>query len=179
MINISVDFKDGKKFSNFIRYVENIPFVKAEAEVEALAEETLESMKKIIDASRVRDDRGTHNLENALGEPEEIVNIPGQKLEIGVGRISTLNEKAPYWEMIDAGGKFVTKHDHVVHFEDESKGTMPGHGSNFRTFKAGSEHIILGIDYIGKSLRDLDKKLIKLLIDLGGTFIDGMKKASS
>jgi len=179
MITVSVNFKDSEKFSNFIRYIENISFVKAEAEVMALAEETLENMKLIIDTNRVRDDKGTHELENALGEPEEVVNNPGRELVIGVGNIDTLNKESPYWEMIDVGGKFVTKHDHVVHFDDETKGQYTGKEGNFRTFKAGSEHIILGIDYIGKSVRNLEQKLNKLLVDLGGQFIEGMKKASS
>jgi len=66
-----------------------------------------------------------------------------------------------------------------VRFDDETKGQYPGKEGNFRTFKAGSEHIILGIDYIGKSVRNLEQKLNKLLVDLGGQFIEGMKKASS
>jgi hypothetical protein len=75
--------------------------------------------------------------------------------------------------MIDAGATYITKKTHVVpttYFGD------PGNG--FVTFKEGSSHTIVGIDYIGKAIRHLDVELKEMMSKLGTKFIGDMEKSS-
>lgn len=191
MIKVTVDFRDGRKFNNLMRYLKNIDFVRAEAEVMNIANNAIENMKTTIDSSRKRPDKGTHKLENALGEPEEVLNDPGKELIIGIGRISTLKAEAPYWEVLDVGGYIPPAN--IGYFTSGSglsgDKTFPesgitgqnwihtgkGQGSFFMKPKSPIE----GIDYIGKATRTIDQELKATIEKLGGHFLNGMTQAST
>jgi len=92
---------------------------------------------------------------------------------MGIGNITRLNLLAPHWELINDGGTYKTVETHVVptdYFGD------PGVG--FVTFKAGSLHTITGIDYVGRSIRNLDKELRVEMEKLGAKFVSGASNAS-
>jgi hypothetical protein len=169
MITITVDFPDAKKLHNLMRYIENFPFVRAEAIAGEVADEVVTNMKDTITSSRKRPDKGTHNLENAI-DWDEVKNDPGKELIIGIGNISKLNADAPYWEMIDSGFTYTTRHTFI---------TPPIFDGEFRTFKEGSQHTIEGIDYVGKALRNLEKRLNEEVVKMGAKLIDGMSKSST
>jgi hypothetical protein len=183
MIKITIDSKNLEKgLNNLIRYLEKTPFVRAEAEAMNLAYDAITDMITTIDANRVRDKKAQKaspeytSIADALGEPEQILNDPGKQLIIGIGKIATLKQKAPYWEMINDGAIYTTKTTHVVPFEDLGKGQYPEKSGNFRTFQAGSQHVILGIDYIGHSMRNLEKELKLKMKEWGEKFLGEMGK---
>jgi hypothetical protein len=169
MIKVSIDWLGEKSFQNLIRYIEdNSVYFEAQAEIVTLGENTAESMKVVIKNERKNPARPDLRLENAI--TSEILNETAG-VEVGIGRISTLNSEAPYWELIDVGGTYVTRKTHVVpttYFADP--------GSGFVTFKEGSSHTIIGIDFVGKAIRSLDKELRMVMEKLGSKFISGMGK---
>lgn len=171
MISISVDFKDREKFKDFVRYVDGIDFVRAEAEVMKIAEDTIDNMKQTINTERKNPARPDQKLETALGEPEEVLNDPGKTLIIGIVDIDKMKQEAPYYEMINSGATYVTKKTHVV---PTTYFAEPGTG--FVTFKEGSSHTIVGIQYIDKALNLLEKRLNSFVVELGGRILDGMEK---
>jgi len=163
VITMTVDFKDGEKFNNLIRYIENNTlYGEMQIQAQILAHHTADAMINTIIAYRKRPDKGTHALENSI-LAEQISTVGG--IEYGVGRISTLISKAPYFEMINDGATYTTKTEHIVPFAD-----------GFRTYKVGSSHTIAGIDYIGKAIRNLDKELKEILSKMGTDFLTGMSK---
>ena len=168
-IRISIDWQGQKGFANLIRYIQdNSLYFEAQAEIEGLGENTAESMKTVITTERKNPARPDHRLENAI--TSEILSSTAG-VEVGIGRISKLNSEAPHWELIDVGGTYVTRKTHVVpttYFAD------PGEG--FVTFKEGSSHTIIGIDFVGKAIRSLDKELRMVMEKLGSKFISGMGK---
>jgi hypothetical protein len=167
MINIIIDFKDGDKFNQLIRYIENnLIYGEAQEAMVELGENTAENMHETIEEERKRKDKGTHKLETAIDS--KILNSVGGIL-IGVGEIAKLREEAPYWEMIDRGATYKTK---------TSPGFTPPpfEDGEFRYFKQGSSHTIVGIDFVGKAIRNLEKELKKKIEDFGGKLIDGMKQ---
>jgi hypothetical protein len=171
VIRISVDFKDAKKFDNLIRYIENnLVYGEAQEQVRVLGHHTADYMRNTIETERKNPARPDHKLENAI--TSETINETGG-IEVGIGRISTLNAQAPYWEMINDGATYITKKTHVVpttYFADP--------GTGFVTFKEGSSHIIDGIDFVGKSIRNLDRELRTMMEKWGSKFIGGAEQAS-
>lgn len=171
MVRIQVDFKDAKKFSQMIKYIENnLIYGEAQEQIRILGHHTADRMKEVINTERKNPARPDHKLENAI--TAETLNTVGG-IEVGIGRISKLNTEAPHWEMIDAGGTYVTKKTHIV---PTTYFSNPGTG--FVTFKEGSSHTIEGINYVTKAIAFLDKELKNVIIKLGGKFIEGLKKAS-
>lgn len=171
MIRISIDFKDGKKFDNLIRYVENnLVYGEAQAGIRVLGHHTADYMRSTINTERKNPQRPDDKLVNAI--TAETLNTVGG-IEMGIGRIATLIAEAPHWELINDGGTYVTKKTHVVpttYFADP--------GSDFITFKEGSSHTIEGIDYVGKAIRNLDQELRTMIEKLGSEFINGAQQAS-
>ena len=171
MIKITIDWRDGKKFDNLIRYIENnLVYAEAQESVRVLGHHCAQKMHEVINTERKNPARPDHKLENAI--IAETLSTTGG-VEVGIGRISTLIAEAPYFELIDVGGTYVTKQTHVVpttYFADP--------GSGFVTFKEGSVHTITGIDYVGKAIRNLDNELRIMMEKWGAKFIGGAEKAS-
>lgn len=169
MIRISIDWQGKQGLDNLIRYIENnLVYAEAQEQVRVLGHHCADKMHEIIKTERRNPARPDHKLENAI-TAETLSTTAG--VEMGIGRISTLNAEAPYWEMIDSGATYITKKTHVVpttYFTDP--------GSGFVTFKKGSSHVITGIDYIGKAIRNLDQELRTMMEKLGSKFIGGMGK---
>jgi len=168
MIKATIEFRDKAKFQNLIRYLEKITLTGAEIAVAAAAENTLTSMRTVINNERKHPARPTANLENAL-ENEIIKNDPGKEYIVGIGKIDTLNTKAPYWELVNDGGSYRTKETHIVPTTYFANADSP-----FLTFKKNSEHVIEGNDFIGKSLNILDKEMLKLSSEFGAKVLDGL-----
>jgi len=171
MINISIDWKDGQKFGNLIRYIaNNLIYAETQEQMRILGHRTADNMRETVETERKNPARPDHKLENAI--LAETLNTTAG-VEVGIGRISTLKAEAPYFELINDGGTYVTKRTHVVpttYFEDP--------GSGFVTFKEGSSHTIEGIDYVGKAVKNLDQELRIMMEKYGEKFLDGATKAS-
>jgi hypothetical protein len=171
MIRVSIDWQGEKGLDNLIRYIENnLVYAEAQEQVRVLGHHCADKMKEVIETERKNPARPDHKLENSI--IAETLSTTGG-VEVGIGRISTLNAQAPYWEMINDGATYVTKKTHVVpttYFADP--------GTGFVTFKEGSSHVITGIDYVGKAIRNLDKELRDWMEKHGAKFLDGMSKAS-
>jgi hypothetical protein len=172
MIRISIDWKGQKGFENLIRYIQdNTVYFEAQEQVRVLGHHCAQKMHEVINTERKNPARPDHKLENAI-VAETLTTTGG--VEVGIGRIATLVAEAPYFELINDGGTYVTKKTHVVpttYFADP--------GSGFVTFKEGSSHVITGIDYIGKAIRHLDMELREMIEKMGTKFIGGAQKASS
>lgn len=172
MIRVTIDWKDGKKFASLIRYIQNNQlYGETQEQIRVLGHHTADKMREVINTERKNPARPDHKLENAI--IAETLNTVGG-IDVGVGRISKLIAEAPHWELINDGGTYVTKETHVVpttYFANPE--------SEFVTFKAGSQHTIEGIDYVGKSIRNLDQELRIMMEKFGEKFLDGAKKAST
>lgn len=171
MIKVTIDFKDAQKFNNLIRYIEdNAVYGEAQEAMKILGHHTADNMRSTINTERKNPKRPDDKLVNAI--TAETLNTTGG-IEVGIGRISKLVAEAPYFELINDGGTYITKKTHVVpttYFGD------PGDG--FVTFKEGSSHTITGIDYVGKAIRNLDKELRTMMEQWGSKFLGGASNAS-
>jgi hypothetical protein len=153
MINVKVIWEGKKEVDNLIRYLQNVPFIRVEGELEKLADDVVKNMKETINTERLNPARPDHKLENSL-DWEVISKDPGKRLIIGIANIGKMIQEAPHFELIDAGGTYVTRSTHVVpteYFADP--------GSGFITFKEGSSHTITGIGYFSKAEEYLSKNL--------------------
>ena len=180
MIRVTIDWKDGKKFDNLIKYIDNnLIYGEAQEKIRILGHHTADKMREVIEDSRKNPARPGNKLENSI--LAETLNTTGG-IEVGIGRISKLVAEAPYWELINDGGVYVTKATHVVpteFFGNDVNQPYIHKDTDFVTFKAGSTHTIEGIDFVGKSIRSLDRELTEVMKKLGANFIEGAKKASS
>jgi len=171
MIRVSIDWQGKEGLNNLIRYIENnLVYAEAQESVRVLGHHCAQKMHEVINTERKNPARPDKKLENAI--IAETLSTTGG-VEVGIGRISTLIAEAPYFELIDVGGTYVTKKTHVVpttYFADP--------GSGFVTFKEGSVHTITGIDYVGKAIRNLDNELRIMMEKWGAKFIGGAEKAS-
>jgi len=171
VIKVTIDFRDAKKFDQLLRYIQNnLVYGEAQESVRILGHRTADKMKEVIESERKNPARPDHALENAI--TAETLSTTGG-VEVGIGNIAKLNEEAKHWELINDGGQYVTKKTHVVpttYFAD------PGNG--FVTFKEGSTHIITGIDYVGKAIRNLDQELRTMMEKWGSKFLGGAEQAS-
>ena len=171
MIKVTIDFKDSKKLSNLIRYIQNnLLHAEVQEQIRVLGHHAADNMRNTIETERKNPARPDHKLENAI-TAETLSTTAG--VDVGIGRISKLNAEAPYWEMINDGANYTTKQTHVVpttYFADP--------GSGFVTFKEGSSHVIQGIEYVGKTIRKIDQELTIQMKKWGETFLGGMEKAS-
>lgn len=162
MIRIEIDFLDKGKFEDLIRYIEdNLVYAEAQEQIRIVGHHLADNMRDIITSERKRPDKGTHNLENAI-TAETISTTAG--VEVGVGRISELKMRAPYFEMLNDGATYTTKIQHVVPFED----------GEFRTYTVGSSHTIAGISYVQRAIKNLDAELKQMVEKLGSSWLDGM-----
>lgn len=186
MIRISIDWLDGKKFDNLIRYIEdNLIYGEAQEQVRILGHKTADHMRNTINTERRNPKRPDDKLVNAI-TCETLSTTAG--VEMGIGRISTLNAEAPYWEMINDGATYITKKTHAVplsYFADinqfynwKTAATGGKTTEGFITFKEGSSHTIIGVDYVGKAIRNLDKELKEMMSKWGAKFLGEMGKAS-
>jgi hypothetical protein len=171
MIKVNIDWQGKKGLDNLIRYIDNnAVYGEAQEAVKILGHHTADNMRSIINTERKNPKRPDDKLVNAI--TAETLNTTGG-IEVGIGRIATLVAQAPYFELINDGGTYITKKTHVVpttYFGD------PGDG--FVTFKEGSSHTITGIDYVGKAIRNLDKELRDMMEKWGSKFISDMGKSS-
>jgi len=171
MIKITIDWKGKERFENFIRYIhDNLYYAEAQENIRILGHRTADKMREVIETERKNPARPDHKLENSI--TAETLSTTGG-VEVGIGEIAKMNQEAPYWEMIDAGASYSTKNTHIVpttYFADPGKG--------FITFKAGSTHIIEGIEFVGKAIRNLDKELREMMEKWGEKFLSGMGDAS-
>lgn len=171
MISVKIDWVGQKGFENLIRYIMGDSITsELQAQVIALGQNTANNMKEVINSERKNPARPDQKLENAINS--EVIDATNG-IEVGIGRISTLVAEAPYFELIDVGGTYITKKTHIVpttYFAD------PGNG--FVTFKEGSSHTITGIDYVGKAVRNLDKELRIMMEKLGAKFVGDAEKLS-
>ena len=171
MIKVTIDWRGKKGLENLIRYIDNnLVYGKAQEQIRILGHRTADNMRETINSERHNPKRPDDKLVNAI--IAETLNTTGG-IEMGIGRISKLIAEAPYFELINDGGTYVTRKTHVVpttYFAD------PGNG--FVTFKEGSSHTIEGIDYVGKSIRNLDKELREMMSKWGANFLGGAAKAS-
>lgn len=181
MIKIVTTFPGKKGFDDLIRYIENIPFVKIEAEVTNLAEDAIEVMKNKIDSSRKRPDKGTHNLENSI-DVKELINDPGIQLVIGVGEVAKMLKEAPYFEVLDVGGYIPPAN--LGYFGEGEPPVAGGNGQSWTHTGSKSDFLmtpkspIEGISYIQDGLNFIRKNMDKMLKEFGATILDGMTKAS-
>jgi hypothetical protein len=166
MIRFSVDWQGEKGFDNLIRYIEdNALYGELQIQAQILAHHAADSMINTIIELRKRPSKVTNKLEGSIGA-EQISTTGG--IEYGIGNIAKMNTAAPYWEMLNDGASYTTKIKHIVPFED----------GEFRTYQVGSVHVIEGIDFVGRSIRNLDKELREVLKKLGTQFIEGMQRES-
>jgi hypothetical protein len=171
MIKVNIEWRGKQGLDNLIRYIENnLVYGEAQAGVRLAAHHCADNMREVINTERKNPTRPDDKLVNAI--TAETLNTVGG-IEMGVGRISTLKAEAPYFELIDAGGTYVTKKTHIVpttYFADP--------GSGFVTFKEGSSHTIEGINYVETSIKKLDQELKVMMEKFGAKFINGAEKAS-
>jgi len=76
-----------------------IPF--AQEELIAVANAVKDRMLEIISSGKKHKNKGNSALENNI--KTEILERNNNKIDIGVGKISDLNEKAPYWLRLNGG----------------------------------------------------------------------------
>lgn len=183
MIRISVDFKDAKKFSQIIRYIQNnLVYPEAQEQVRILGHHVADNMRETINSSKKRPDKGTQRLENAI--TAETLETTGG-VEVGIGKIQKLKEEAPYFEVLDGGGYVPPAN--VGFFGDNMRAPEAGgYGEDWKHTGKGSGFYFMkpmkaieGIHYISKAIAYLDRELKNLIIKLGGTFIKGIEKAST
>jgi hypothetical protein len=171
MIKLTIDFRDAKKFDQLLRYIQNnLVYAEAQESVRVLGHHTADKMREVIETERKNPARPDHKLENSI-TAETLDTTAG--VEVGIGNIAKMTVEAPHWELINDGGQYVTKKTHVVpttYFADP--------GSGFVTFKEGSTHIITGIDYVGKAIRNLDQELRTMMEKWGEKFLGGVEQAS-
>ena len=172
MFTIEIYDPDKAKWDRFIRNIEGLSYMDLQAEGINLAESTMNEMATIIKESKKRPDKGNQNLENHLttkGEGWEILKSTGGII-IGLVDIDKMKSLAPYFELLNDGGSFVTKRTHVVPMGAWSGvgQWIEGAGTTFWTDKEGTVHPITGIRYMDIAFVDLEKKLDTVIILLGG-----------
>jgi len=157
-INIKATWTGKEQLNRMIYDLQSGIFTLMEGEVWYIAEQTADLMRKWINDSRKNPSRAVKLLESSI-DTEEVINDPGRRLVIGIANLDKMVHEAPYFELIDVGGTYVTKETHVVpttYFADP--------GSGFITFKKGSSHTITGIGYFDKG-EDFLKSKLDILID--------------
>lgn len=188
MISLRVEWKGKKGLENLIKSIENISFVRAEAEIATVADKTVAHMQNTIQENKKRPDLGTHKLENSI-DWDEVLNIPGKKLIVGIGNIDKIKSEAPYFEVLDAGGYVPPAN--IGYFTSGSgmsgDKTPPEAGSSGQNWvhtgkEKGSFYMkpkkaIEGIDYIEKAIRYCDKLLNSVITEIGKEFIESIKKS--
>jgi len=137
----------GKDPSQWIQEVKGKIFFELQERLVELGNETAERMKDIIASSRKRADKGTHLLENSITS-ELLSSTAG--VHIGIGNIAKMVAEAPYWQLINDGGTYVTKRTFTPPpFED----------GEFRTFVEGSSHTIEPLRYVDIASEELTKHI--------------------
>lgn len=128
---------------------------KLQTTLSLLADEARLDMICQIQALRKNPARPDHALENAITVEHPAINY------WGIGNISKLNAEAPHWELINDGGKYITKETHVVPTTYFANPKSP-----YVTFKAGSEHIIEPVRYVDIAFENLRKHIEEQLNNL-------------
>jgi len=171
MITIRAHFEGENELLDLRRYIENGPFVRVEGEIAQLAEDAVNLMIQTIEDYRKNPARpGISKLQNSI-DYTELLNDPGTHLIIGIANLDKMKSEAPYFELIDAGGTYVTKKTHVVptnYFADP--------GTGFVTFKEGSTHIIEGIGYFSRAEEYIRKNLDRIVDAVIADYVSKMEK---
>lgn len=113
IFNIKVT-KKGRPITAFIKTVEQA-FSKERTyrDLEKIKRTVLEDLNLYVNANRqrkseVHDERwretARNNLVNAISKGTEVIST-GNKHQLGIGKISYLKKHAPYWAIINYGGK--------------------------------------------------------------------------
>ena len=169
MITIKAHFEGESDLLDLRRYIENGPFVRVEGGIAQLAEEAVNLMIQTIEDYRKNPARpGISKLQNSI-DYTELINDPGKHLVIGIANLEKMIKEAPYFELIDAGGTYITKKTHVVptdYFGDP--------GSGFVTFKEGSSHVIEGIGYFGRAEEYIRKNLDRIVDTVVADYVSKM-----
>jgi len=92
--------KEGKNPINFIRDIQATFYPEMQAKLVELSDITVNRMRDIISSSKKRHSFGS-NLEDTI--TKEILNST-DGVTIGIGNITFLKSKAPYWEVLNEGG---------------------------------------------------------------------------
>lgn len=156
----------GKNPINFIRDIEIRFYPELQQRLVELSDDTVNTMRSIIDSSKKRPKTTGNKLEHAI-EREILSSIGG--VQIGIGNISTLKSQAPYFEVLDAGG-YIPNYGNLVPSGQFFPGDPQPNASSFRqgqwqpgtgqhSFRAKKP--IDGINYIGLSAKYLKDKLDK------------------
>jgi hypothetical protein len=180
MLKISVEWQGKEKLESLIRYIsDNLIYGEAQQKVRILGHHCADHMRVTIDSSRKRPDKGTHKLENAI-TAETLTTTAG--VEVGIGNIDKLKQEAPYYEVIDRGG-YVPPANLGYFGEGErpeagKNGQTWTHTGNKSDFLLRPSKAIEGIEYVYKSIQNLEKELKETITKLGGSFISGLSKAS-
>jgi hypothetical protein len=94
-----------RKGNDVLRFLQNIPsslYPEMQDKLVEVADNTVDNMREAIVKGKVRPDLGTNYLEKSITR-DLISTHPGGVI-IGIGNITKMNQEAPYWSMIDAGG---------------------------------------------------------------------------
>jgi hypothetical protein len=170
MISIRCHFDGEDKLLDLMRYIENGPFVRVEGEIAQLAEDTVNLMISTIEGYRKNPARPGNRLAGSI-DYTELLNDPGVHLLIGIADLDKMKMEAPYFELVDAGGTYVTKKTHAVptnYFGDPQEG--------FVTFKEGSTHVIEGIGYFGKADQYVKTNLDRIVKEVIADYVSKMAK---
>jgi len=162
MISVRVHFDGEDKLLDLMRFIKDGPFVRVEGEMAQLAEDTVSVMINTIEDYRKNPARPGNKLVGSI-DYTELINEPGTHLLIGIADLDKMRLEAPYFELMDVGGTYVTKKTHVVPTDYFAS---PGDG--FVTFKEGSVHVIDGINYFDKAERYVKTnvdRIVKGIID--------------
>jgi hypothetical protein len=184
MIRINIIWEGKRGLENLIRYIENNDlYFLAQDKTRDLAYETVLSMREMIVEGKKRHSFG-NNLESNINA-EDISTTGG--IDIGIGNISDLKANAPYYEVLDRGGYIpysTVKGAPLGSFEgDRPDGNVVSGNQNWeRSGNKGyfmkPKSAIEGLDYIGRSLRNLDLELKVMVEELGGTWLSNLEKNS-
>lgn len=179
MIAVTVTYKNQNMFKNLSKYFSNnFAYCPGQIAIQVAGRRAANNMKRIIDENRKNPLRTEDKLVNAINW--ELVSTTGG-IQLGVGRISKLIAEAPYWELINDGGTYITKKTHKVpttYFASDVNQNYIYKNTPFITFAAGSTHTIEGIDYVGKTVREMKKDILKIMKHIGTEEIKQLKDAA-
>lgn len=139
-------------------------FINIEEGLKVLGVETRDQMRQIISSSKHRPLGSDNNLENTIDVHFEAGNV------VGIGKVSDLNVRAPYWYIVNYGGWAAPPGTKVLgHFGQQSQpnpafaGTGVGRESftldSFPTYLMTIRNPIWAMNYIEKTKSWLQTKI--------------------
>jgi hypothetical protein len=129
--------------------------------LQALAKKLVKSMEGIIENNRKRPKAsGRSNLVMALRDSIKLQR-EGNNVRVYIGNVEELNERAPYWYILNYGGRHPASGIKVPGFFDGGKRPMKGEGGEYftyaqRTFMMIPSKPIEGIRYLNIAVGWLD-----------------------